>query len=143
MIPYKGKKAKIVIKGDDGYYLDIDNMEWLWEDLILEDIECIPLSNEEIVEDFLEKVDIDYEEYERHNIGDISYNAIKKLLSDVLYLKEENDKLKNIESRNYSIEVIRENTRLRKENFDLKNSLQKIEEILNDLKEICNEKNNS
>lgn len=41
MIPYKGKKAKIVIKGDDGYYLDIDNMEWLWEDLILEDIECI------------------------------------------------------------------------------------------------------
>lgn len=94
MIPYKGKKAKIVIKGDDGYYLDIDNMEWLWEDSILEDVECIPLSNEEIVEDFLEKVDIDYEEYEKHNIGDISYNAIKKLLSDVIYLKEENEKLR-------------------------------------------------
>lgn len=75
------------------------------------------------VSKFLKKVDVDYEEYGENIIGDISYNAIKKLLSDVIYLKEENDKLRNIENKDYSVDVIRENTQLRKENFDLKNSL--------------------
>lgn len=46
------------------------------------------------VSKFLKKVDIDYEEYGENIIGDISYNAIKKLLSDVIYLKEENEKLR-------------------------------------------------
>lgn len=43
---------------------------------------------------FLKKVDVDYEEYGENIIGDISYNAIKKLLSDFIYLKEENEKLR-------------------------------------------------
>ena len=94
------------------------------------------------VSKFLKKVDIDYEEYGENIIGDISYNAIKKLLSDVIYLKEENDKLRNIENKDYSVDVIRENTQLRKENFDLKNSLSwrinYCQELEKDLFENCN-----
>lgn len=90
---------------------------------------------------FLKKVDVDYEEYGENIIGDISYNAIKKLLSDVIYLKEENDKLRNIENKDYSVDVIRENTQLRKENFDLKNSLSwrinYCQELEKDLFENC------
>lgn len=93
------------------------------------------------VSKFLKKVDIDYEEYGENIIGDISYNAIKKLLSDVIYLKEENDKLRNINNKDYSVDVIRENTQLRKENFDLKNSLSwginYCQELEKDLFENC------
>lgn len=90
---------------------------------------------------FLKKVDVDNEEYGEHIIGDISYNAIKKLLSDVIYLKEKNDKLRNIKNKDYSVDVIRENTKLRKENFDLKNSLSwrinYCQELERDLFENC------
>ena len=93
------------------------------------------------VSKFLKKVDIDYEEYGENIIGDISYNAIKKLLSDVIYLKEENDKLRNIKNKDYSVDVIRENTQLRKENFDLKNRLSwrinYCQELEKDLFENC------
>ena len=93
------------------------------------------------VSKFLKKVDIDYEEYGENIIGDISYNAIKKLLSDVIYLKEENDKLRNIKNKAYSVDVIRENTQLRKENFDLKNRLSwrinYCQELEKDLFENC------
>lgn len=93
------------------------------------------------VSKFLKKVDIDYEEYGENIIGDISYNAIKKLLSDVIYLKEENDELRNIKNKDYSVDVIRENTQLRKENFDLKNSLSwritYCQELEKDLFENC------
>ena len=93
------------------------------------------------VSKFLKKVDIDYEKYGENIIGDISYNAIKKLLSDVIYLKEENDKLRNIKNKDYSVDVIRENTQLRKENFDLKNRLSwrinYCQELEKDLFENC------
>ena len=93
------------------------------------------------VSKFLKKVDIDYEEYGENIIGYISYNAIKKLLSDVIYLKEENDKLRNIKNKDYSVDVIRENTQLRKENFDLTNSLSwritYCQELEKDLFENC------
>mgnify|MGYP000926969446 CR=1 FL=1 len=49
--------------------------------------------NVKIILDFLSKVDIDYEEYGEYMIGDISYNAIKQLVTDYLSLKKENEKL--------------------------------------------------
>lgn len=50
------------------------------------------MTNEEIVEEFLSKVFIDYEEYEKYTIGDVSYNAIKNILEDYKKVKEELDR---------------------------------------------------
>ena len=53
------------------------------------------MTNEEIVEKFLSRVFIDYEEYEEYTIGDVSYNAIKDILEDYKKVKEELDRKDN------------------------------------------------
>lgn len=53
------------------------------------------MTNEEIVEKFLSRAFVDYEEYEEYTIGDVSYNAIKDILEDYKKVKEELDRKDN------------------------------------------------
>lgn len=151
MIKYRGQIAKVILANpiEGNYVLDIDDGKWFWEDLVLEDVKYYkPTFDEEIVEQFLRNVNVDYTEYEEEIIGDISYNAIKSLFMENTKLKQENSELKNRLAWRvkYSQELEEDlygsmNNYINKNNVN--ESINKIEEILKDLKEeMYNENDN-
>lgn len=96
--PMNGKKESQIRLERQKVIKKLEDLGWQVTDTIFSDeapkscnpaIYYLSKSIEEI-----SKVDADYEEYGENIIGDISYNAIKKLLSDFIYLKEENEKLR-------------------------------------------------
>lgn len=147
MIAYRGQIAKVIEIDlfNRSYRLDIDNGNWAWEEFILEDVKCYePTFDEEIVEQFLRNVNVDYTEYEEEIIGDISYNAIKSLFMKNTKLKQENSELKNrlAERVKYS-QKLEEDLYGNMNKNNVNESINKIEEILKDLKEeMYNENDN-
>lgn len=121
-----------------------------------EDAKCYKSTfDKEIVEQFLRNVNVDYTEYEEEIIGDIPYNAIKSLFMENTKLEQENSELKQeiSELKNrlawrvkYSQELEEDlygsmNNYINKNNVN--ESINKIEEILKDLKEeMYNENDN-
>ncbi len=79
--------------------------------------------NVKIVENLLSNAHVDYEEYKEYVIGDISFNAIKNILSDYKRVLKENEELKKYDIRNIKIDkdkIIRSPNFTRKE-VDLMN----------------------
>lgn len=157
MIKYRGKIAKVILVNpiEENYVLDIDDGKWGWEDLVLEDVKYYNPTDKEIVEQFLRNVNVDYTEYEEEIIGDISYNAIKSLFMENTKLEQENSELKQeiSELKNRLAWRVKYSQKLEEDLYgnmnnymdknNINESINKIEEILKDLKEeMYNENDN-